>query len=261
MSSLKILNKFPSSDYLPKSIICISITPLKKLSLTLLLEIKLLLIGLKHPIDILHYRKLKRNYLHKLNTQSAMKCTDINCKSFDHCDHIDTLYSQICYALRQSSIESVPSSKIHDIHDYIVPGFNKFAKELHCTARIAYIAWRDAGRPRSGDLCSDMSSSRLRFKYILRLFRQNEQAIRVNAHAKDLLENDMLSFWKGLKKENNSRLPLSTKINNCVQEENICKMWQIHYQTLLNSVKTTEHKERALIETDDHNRYCSTKVT
>ena len=102
--------------------------------------------------------------------------------------------------MRQSSIESVPSSKIHDSCDYIVPGFNEFAKALHCTARDAYIAWRDAGRPRSGVLCSDMRSSRLRFKYTLRICRQNEQAIRANAHAKALLEKDMLSFWKGVKK-------------------------------------------------------------
>ena len=132
--------------------------------------------------------------------------------------------------------------------DYIVPGFNEFAKELHFTARDAYIAWRDAGRRRSGDLCSDMRSSRLRFKYTLRICRQNKQAIRANAHAKVLLERDMLSFWKGVKKENNSRLPLSSKVNNCVGEENICKMWQTHSQTLLNSVKTAEHKERVLIE-------------
>ena len=61
----------------------------------------------------------------------------------------------------------------------------------------------------------------------------------------------MLSFWKGVKKENNSRLPLSSKVNNCVGEENICKMCQTHYQTLLNNVKTTEHKERVLIETSE----------
>ena len=54
-----------------------------------------------------------------------MKCTDINCKSFDHYEQIDTLYSQICNVLRQSSIESVPSSKIHDSRDYIVHGFMK----------------------------------------------------------------------------------------------------------------------------------------
>ena len=35
-----------------------------------------------------------------------IKCTDINCKSVDHYEQIDTLYSQICNVLRQSSIES-----------------------------------------------------------------------------------------------------------------------------------------------------------
>ena len=69
-----------------------------------------------------------------------MKCTNINCKSFDHHEQIVTLYSQICNVLRQSSIESVPSSKIHHSCDYIEPGFIEFAKELHCTASDAYIA-------------------------------------------------------------------------------------------------------------------------
>ena len=96
-----------------------------------------------------------------------------------------------------------------------------------------------------------MRISRLRFKYTLQICRQNEKTIRANAHAKALLEKDMLSFWKGVKKENNSRLPLSSKVNNCVGEENICKMWQTHYQTLLNNVKTTVHKERVLIETSE----------
>ena len=46
---------------------------------------------------------------------------------------------------------------------------------------------------------------------------------------------------------------------NCVGEENIYKMWQTHYQTLLNSVKTTEHKERVLIETAE--MFNSSQVT
>ena len=47
----------------------------------------------------------------------------------------------------------------------IVPGFNEFTKELHSAARDAYVAWRDAGRPRSGSLFSDMRRSRLLFRY------------------------------------------------------------------------------------------------
>ena len=78
----------------------------------------------------------------------------------------------------------------------IVPGFNEFAKELHSAARDAYVAWRDAGRPRSGSLCSDMRRSRLRFRYTLRHCRQNEQSIRADMHAKAYLEKDMVSFSK-----------------------------------------------------------------
>ena len=53
--------------------------------------------------DIVHCSNLTFNYLHKLNIQSAMKCVGIKCKSFDHCEQIDALYSQICYDLIQST--------------------------------------------------------------------------------------------------------------------------------------------------------------
>ena len=137
----------------------------------------------------------------------------------------------------------------HDCRDYIVPRFNEFANELHSAARDAYVAWRDAGRPRSGSLCSDMRRSRLRFRYTLRHCRQNEQSIRADMHAKAYLEKDMVSFWKGMKKENISRLPLPSKVDSCVGEEEISNMWQIHYQSLLNSVESTQHKASVKLET------------
>ena len=129
LSSLRILNKFPSSDHLPMSIYLHFDHPIEELVTNSCSRDKVTINWSKaSDCDILYYRNLTYNYLHKLNIQSAMKCTDINCKSFDHYEKIDTLYSQICNVLRQSSIESVPSSKIHDRRHYIVPGFNEFAK-------------------------------------------------------------------------------------------------------------------------------------
>ena len=68
-------------------------------------------------------------------------------------------------------------------------------------------------------------------------------------HAKAYLEKDMVSFWKGMKKENIFRLPLPSKVDNCVGEEEISNMWQIHYQSLLNSVESTQHKASVKLET------------
>ena len=57
----------------------------------------------------------------------------------------------------------------------------------------------------------------------------NELYMRANAHAKSLLDKDMVSFWKDIRKEDNSRVPLASIVDDCVGEKDICAMWQTHY--------------------------------
>ena len=88
----------------------------------------------------------------------------------------------------------VPTSKIHTHHDYIVPGFNEFAKQLHSEARGDYLLWKASGKPRSGLLYLNMCQFRIRFKRTLGECRQNEEIIRANAHANSLMEKDMTMY-------------------------------------------------------------------
>ena len=118
-----------------------------------------------------------------------------------------------------------------------------FAKQLHSEARADYLLWKASGKPRAGLLYFNMCQSRIRFKRTLRECRQNEEIIRANEHAKSLMEKDMTSFWKGIKKNYNSKVPLAPMINNCVGEKDICDMWQAHYKDLLNSVESFKSKE------------------
>ena len=46
----------------------------------------------------------------------------------------------------------------------------------------------------------------------------------------------MPSFWKNIKHVKCAKTPLASKINDCVGDNNICKMWQGHYQSILSSV-------------------------
>ena len=117
--------------------------------------------------DVKNYCMQTYRNFSKISIPSAIKCTKVNCKSIEHRHEIDFYYSEICKALRCSSLDSIPSSKSSDCRDYIVPGFNDYVKDLHSTARSDYVAWRDAGRPRSGAPCSNMRRSRLKFKYAL----------------------------------------------------------------------------------------------
>ena len=43
-----------------------------------------------------------------------------------------------CRCIKHASNDSVPASKMYTHHDYIVPGFNEFVKQLHSEARADY---------------------------------------------------------------------------------------------------------------------------
>ena len=98
-------------------------------------------------------------------------------------------------------------------------------------------------KPRAGLLYLSMCQSRIRFKRTLRECRQNEETIRANAHANSLMKKDMTSFWKGIKKDNNTKIPLAPMVDNCIGDKEICDMWQTHYKQLLNSVVTSSSKK------------------
>ena len=95
--------------------------------------------------DLIHYKYLTRMYCKNIHAADVVKCNDVNCKYHDHLNEIDTLYSQLGSVLKQASDDSIPTSKIHTHHDYIVPGFNEFAKQLHSEARGDYLLWKASG--------------------------------------------------------------------------------------------------------------------
>ena len=81
-----------------------------------------------------------------------------------------------------------------------------------------------------------MRVSRLRFKYVLRQCRANEEMMRADTLAHSLSSRDSTSFWKDVGKMANSKVPLASKVENAVGNHQITDMWKIHFSDLLNSV-------------------------
>ena len=52
---------------------------------------------------------------------------------------IDQFWDDVCSAMKQSGIDSIPSVEGKDRRDYIAPGFHEFLKELHSTARTVFL--------------------------------------------------------------------------------------------------------------------------
>ena len=117
--------------------------------------------------DLLDYNYLTGIYCKDIHVVDVVKCHDVNCKSNEHVEQIDQLYSQLCSILKHASDDSIPICKIHSHHGYIVPGFNELAKQLHSEARADYLLWKASGKPRAGLLYLNMCQSRVRFKRTL----------------------------------------------------------------------------------------------
>ena len=59
------------------------------------------------------------------------------------------------------------TTKVKISGDYVVPGFNEYAKRLYTEGRSCFLAWKSLGKPRAGLCYTDMCQSRFRFKGVL----------------------------------------------------------------------------------------------
>ena len=66
--------------------------------------------------------------------------------------------------------------------------------------------------------------------------------MRADALARSMTNNDMTEFWKDVKKNSNSNVPLAINVDGSVGNTEIAEMWKCHYKSLLNSVQNKEFK-------------------
>ena len=121
---INVLDKLPSSDHLTVSVkIDVQVQNVPSFS-TICPSPRAKVIYNWTKADVNNYcMQTYDNFTKIACIPSAMKCTNINCKSLEHRHEIDLFYSQICEALHCSSLDSIPSSRSSDCHNCSkVPG-------------------------------------------------------------------------------------------------------------------------------------------
>jgi exonuclease III len=160
-------------------------------------------------------------------------CDNTNCQDPSHLNGINKLYEDIIYALKQAA-EGFCDEQSQDFHQ--LPGWNDYCKDLHSDARESFLFWRASNSPRHGPLYDDMRRKRAQFKYALRKCKQDQDRCVSDSLAKKLLSKDSKTFWKEIKKVNNSKIAsVSTSVGGAVGKADICNMWQQHFKGILNS--------------------------
>ena len=171
----------------------------------------------------------------------AVVCRDANCKDPSHVQDIEKLYNDIVECLKDAGLSISPPPNIKCKYK-VRPGWNDYVSEFYDYARECLNIWRDAGKPRHGNIFNLMSRSRARFKYALRAMKRKEDQIRGDKFAEVFLNSSPEHFWKEIKKINCAKSSLPTSLEGVSGNEEIVKLWKKHYLDLFNCIKDSSSK-------------------
>ena len=133
------------------------------------------------------------------------------------------MFTHTCTSVMLTRLSCIPTSDCNRSSQFVVPGWNDAVKDAHTEARHAYVTWREYGKHRQGPVC-ELMRTRLRFKYALRQCHATEDTARADALAKQMSENDMMSFWRSVKAINSKSVPLTHTIDGVTGNDNISEM-------------------------------------
>ena len=116
-----------------------------------------------------------------------------------------------------------------------IAGWNEYVKEHYSIAQDTLWWWTFNNKPTNGAIDHNMRFSKSRFTYALRAVKRSEEAIRADAMASDLLNNDYDLFWTDVKELNSSNFILSNLIDGASGESNNSNLWKKHFFDILNA--------------------------
>ena len=165
---------------------------------------------------------------------NALLCKQSNCTT--HCKDMDLFYNSSDSALKTSDTNCIPM--LNTVKNYSfcsIAAWNQYVKKHYSIAQDALWERKIHNKPTNGAIYHNMKSSKSRFKYALRVVKESEEAIRADAMASNLLNNDYDSFWTDLKKLNSSNAIISNLIDGTSGESNITNLWKKHFCNILNA--------------------------
>ena len=156
--------------------------------------------------DLSSYMKTDVALSNICTPRDAIMCSDVGCKDISHSKSLCDMYDCIVEALYESSKSWCRYTGKRNNNK---PGWNKCVAAHHTAAKVYFLAWVQAGRPRNGPVLEYRKINNARYKYAIRYIDKHEQTMRADALADKLLCNNVVGFWKEVRALNrtNTTLP------------------------------------------------------
>jgi hypothetical protein len=182
----------------------------------------------------------------------VIKMNDVNRKKC-----VSDYYNELVMCLKEVCRLFVPVKSVKPVRRY-VSGWNEQVAMLHNDARLAYVEWREAGRPRQGAAFELMSITRRKCKSRLRYIRRNKLRLNADRLAVKLASNDVLGFWSDMKKSDNCGIMnVTEQLDGVKGSVNVVNLWKEKYKSLYSKYCEPENN----LLHDDHPRDNSFVIT
>ena len=124
--------------------------------------------------------------------EEVFYCTNVNCNDPKHVEYIEIIFNFLKTVLFSSTEDycflNIASFKV-------IPGWNKYVKDLYATARKNFLKWKSKGKPLNGFYRDVMRSTRALFKNALKFCKDNEEEIRKERMTDSSKNKKYEEFW------------------------------------------------------------------
>ena len=192
----------------------------------------------------------------------AIKC-GLNCKDPKHYSEIENFYKNIVSLILQASSEHIPRYKNRfskEASKYNIPGWSEIVEPARQTSLLWHSIWKDNGSPREGVVANIRRQTRLKYHQAIKTAKKQEDSIRAEKMARNLLGSKTRSFWTEVKKVRSSSCSTPSQIDGAILENNISKLFSSKYKELYNVVSFDDEEMKSLIsnvEEDVCNKCCN----
>ena len=197
--------------------------------------------------NICDYQICVSSELSKINLPiEALSCCNINCNNVNHNNALSKYCEDIYKCCYNAGVAAIPTSDQSEIHNGVkVAGWNEHIRPYREKSLFWHRLWIEADKPRHGALADIMRSTRSKYRYKIRELRRNEDHIRKQAFAENILENKYRDFWKEVNKVRHRHSKFPSTVDSYSNSNDISQKFAANYTDLYNSVPcdSTELKD------------------
>ena len=161
------------------------------------------------------------------------KCKNFNCKT--HFDEIEVFHNSIVKCCINAGQKSFPSLGKGNSNQKVKAGWNEYCKEKREISLFWHEKWKNEGRPHNSHAAIMRRRTRLQYHYAVRCIEKNENIIKSNRIASELLKKPKTA-WKNCQKLRGRNNKVPNMVDNVTGDKNISNVFSKKNYLLLNSV-------------------------